>query len=165
MGFMGLNKRHVAATSFFRGGGSTFERQRSAGRRNKKDISSLMYLLASSLVRSTRSPTRGPGAAHMSVLVRVAAPVSGQGSQRWQNRRGSGGPGWEGHDSDGSSHEDGGSSREGHNNDGTAGKATTATDPTMAGQRRGRAAGRVQPGRGLRQIQPGRVTSPTTEEV
>jgi hypothetical protein len=51
----------------------------------------------------------------------------------------------------------------GRSNVDPAGKAATATDPTKA--MKGWAAGRVQPGRGLRRTRQGMVTAPTTGEA
>jgi hypothetical protein len=52
---------------------------------------------------------------------------------------------------------DGGSSRDGHSNGDPARKAATATDPTKA--MKGWAAGRVQPGNGLRRTWQGVLTA------
>ena len=62
-----------------------------------------------------------------------------------------------------SSQRDGGSSREGRSNVDPAGKAAAATDPTKA--MKGWAAGRVQPGRGLRRTWQGVLTAPVTGEA
>jgi hypothetical protein len=62
-----------------------------------------------------------------------------------------------------SSQRDGGSSWKGRNNGDPAGKAAAATDPTKA--RKGRATGRFQPGRGLRQTWQGMMTAPALGEA
>jgi hypothetical protein len=62
-----------------------------------------------------------------------------------------------------SSQRDGGSSREGRSNMDPAGKAAAATDPTKA--RKGRATGRLQPGRGLRRTWQGMMTAPASGEA
>jgi hypothetical protein len=140
--------------------GSTFERQRSAGRHNK------------------RVPTGRPSC----IFDRPDVEEPRQGGRRqrtrqrrswWprprQNRRDNGASGREGHDSDGSSQEDSDLAK------GKAdlarkvaammnptGKAATVMDPTKA--MKGRATGRVQSGRGLRRTWQG-VMTPTTEEA
>jgi hypothetical protein len=62
-----------------------------------------------------------------------------------------------------SSQRDGGSSRKGRNNVDPAGKAATATDPAKA--MKGWAAGRVQPGRGLRRTWQRVLTALATGEA
>jgi hypothetical protein len=62
-----------------------------------------------------------------------------------------------------SSQRDGGSSRKGRSNVDPAGKAAAATDPTRV--MKGWAAGRVQPGRGLRRTWQGVLAAPATGEV
>jgi hypothetical protein len=85
-------------------------------------------------------------ATHASALVRVAA-------RRRRNRRGNSGSGREGHDSDGSSHEDDDPTKEtadlvgnGATTVDLAGKVAAATDPTLATTKKGAAAGPTRQG-------------------
>jgi hypothetical protein len=136
--------------------GSTFERQRSAGRHNK------------------RAPTGRPSC--FFDRPDVKEPCQGGRRQRtrlhrsWcprprQNRRGTTDPNGKATaatDPDGktrSGQRDSGSSREGRDNMDPTGKAATATDPTKA--MKGRATGRFQPDRGSRRIWQDGLTTTT----
>jgi hypothetical protein len=126
--------------------GSTFERQRSTGRHNKRRVAA----------------DRGPSC----FFYRPVIEEPRQGGRRqcmrlhrpwWScsqhNRRGNGGSDWEGHDSDRSSHEDGDLAKGTMDLAGKAtamvdlaGKAMTATDPTKATMNKGDVDGAVLAG-------------------
>jgi hypothetical protein len=119
--------------SFFEG--STFERQLSAERHNKRRAATSWTFLL--LFQSSGSPAREAGD-----IVRLRR--SGWSRPR-HSRRGNGGSDREGHGSNKSNHEN---SNPPKAMDPT-GKAATATDTVVAAAKKGWATGRIQPGRGL----------------
>jgi hypothetical protein len=136
-------ERHVTTTSFFRGGRRSSINDRRGRGATQKDNSSRLgtFLLLSSGRRGT--PPRRPTSAHASAPVKVVVPARGTKAANDKSGR-------EGHDSEGSSHEDGDPAKGTVDPAGKVavavdpvGKATTTTDLAVA-------VGPVQPGRGLR---------------
>jgi hypothetical protein len=134
--------------------GSTFKRQRSAGRHNKRAPAGRPSRFFDR--PDVKEPRQG-GRQQRTRLRRSWCP------RPRQNRRGTTDPAGKATaatDPAGktrSGQRDGGSSRDGRSNGDPAGKATAATDPTKA--MKGWAAGRVQPGRGLRRTWQGVLTA------